>query len=183
MRNTNTLYYVEIAVMATLAVVLSFIKFGGFWAQGGSVSLAMIPLIVIAFRRGIRAGVLAGLLFGLISLILPGAFIVHPIQAMLDYPVAFSVVGLAGLSVFRKGRQKPLRMTYIITGVFVGVSLRFLSHFVAGVVWFAEMAPEGIPVVTYVFLYNISYLIPEFLLSAAVLLLLNRRNSSLFQAS
>lgn len=66
-------------------------------AQGGSVSLEMLPILVIALRRGLVPGVALGLVFGLLQLVLPGAFLVQPLQVALDYPIAFAVLGLAAL--------------------------------------------------------------------------------------
>ena len=65
--------------------------------QGGSVSLAgMVPLLWFSLRRGLRAGMEAGAIYGLANMAL-GGYIVDPVQALLGYPVAFSVIGLAGL--------------------------------------------------------------------------------------
>ena len=65
--------------------------------QGGSVSAAgMVPLIWFALRRGPRAGIEAGTVYGLVNMTL-GGYIVDPVQALLDYPIAFAALGLAGL--------------------------------------------------------------------------------------
>src|SRR4030042_3770098 len=65
--------------------------------QGGSVTIAgLVPLLWFALRRGLKYGVFAGFMYGLIHAVLPGAYIIHPVQGLLDYPLAFAALGLAG---------------------------------------------------------------------------------------
>ena len=84
---------------AAIAVALSFVL--GLFVLfkmpfGGSVSLEMIPLILLSLRQGRRVGVVAGATYGLLDLAID-PFVVHPLQLLLDYPLAFGVLGLAGL--------------------------------------------------------------------------------------
>ena len=60
-----------------------------------------------------------------------------------------------------------------------GSFLRFIIHVVAGVVFFAEYAPEGTPALLYSMGYNASYLVPEAILVLLVVLLLGRRREIL----
>ena len=130
--------------------------------QGGSVSLAgMVPLLWFSLRRGLRAGLEASVIYGLVNMALPGSFVVDPVQALLDYPIAFGVLGLAGL--FRK---------YPPIGVAVGITGRFLAHFASGVWFFAQYAPPGMDPVLYSAIYNGSYLIVELIVSEIVMVIL-----------
>lgn len=98
--------------------------------QGGSITLgSMVPILILALRRGPSTGVFAGAVFGLVQLFLGGYWFTL-VQVILDYPVAFACLGLAGF--FRKN---PM------VGVAVSVAARFVSHFVSGVVFFGEYAP------------------------------------------
>jgi len=94
----NVKIMVEGALAAAMTVALSYVKL---WEmpQGGSITLEAIPLLVFSLRRGVRPGIGAGAIAGLLQLLL-GGYIVHPVQAVLDYPLAFAVLGLAGT--FRK---------------------------------------------------------------------------------
>lgn len=78
----NTHLLVEIALFSVLCVILDLFSFKA-WGQGGSISLQMLPIFVIAFRHGLKAGSITGLIFGLLQLLL-GAYILNPIQAFLD---------------------------------------------------------------------------------------------------
>ncbi len=59
-------------------------------------SLELLPLVFVAVRRGVVPGLTAGLFYGVLQLGLPGAYVLHPAQALLDYPLAFMAVALAG---------------------------------------------------------------------------------------
>jgi thiamine transporter len=132
--------------------------------QGGSISVAgMVPILWFSLRRGLRSGLEAGGVYGLVNMAL-GGYIVDPVQALLGYPVAFAALGLAGL--FKR---------YPLIGVAVGISARFLAHFVEGIVFFAIYAPEGMHPALYSAIYNGSYLLPEFIISAVIIFIVARR--------
>ena len=132
--------------------------------QGGSVSLAgMVPLIWFALRRGLRAGLEVGAVYGLVHMAL-GGYIVDPVQAIIGYPVAFGALGLAGM--FRK---------YPLVGVTVAIFGRFLAHFVEGVWFFWIYTPEGMNPIVYSAIYNGSYLLVEFVISAVIIFILKER--------
>lgn len=103
--NHKTLMLVEIAILTTLAFLLDTIPGLQFtiWPQGGSVSFAMIPVFIIAFRWGLKAGLASGLIFGVLDLLFGGT-VVHWLQGLLDYIVAFVGLGVAG--VFASGIRK-----------------------------------------------------------------------------
>ena len=133
--------------------------------QGGSVSAAgMVPLLWFSLRRGLRCGLEAGIIYGLVHMVLPGSYIVDPVQALLDYPIAFSAIGLAGM--FRK---------HPLIGVGVGITGRFLAHFTSGVWFFSEYAPAGMHPMIYSAIYNGSYLIVELLISVIIMYIIVKR--------
>ena len=156
----------EVVSMVALAGILEFIS--GFipftMPEGGRVTLAaMVPIFFVALRRGPRIGILAGVAFGLVVLI-EEPFIYHPVQFLLDYPLAFGALGLAGF--FRK---------QCLVGVAVGIGGRFLCHFISGLVFFASYAPAGMNPALYSAIYNAWYLIPELVISEIVIFILMRR--------
>ncbi len=154
--------------MAALAYVLGQLKVYEM-PQGGSVSLVMLPIVLIAVRRGLGAGLMAGLLVGIIDYLLGKYPAVHPIQFFLDYPIPYTAIGLAGLIPLARMSGNMMRVVSVCGALLLGVVVRFLAHFTSGVVYFAEYAPEGTPVTTYSFLYNIQYILPEYLITAVVL--------------
>ncbi|WP_425467119.1 energy-coupled thiamine transporter ThiT [Pseudalkalibacillus caeni] len=166
-------FLAEIAIMAGLAVILDLFSFR-IWANGGSVSLAMIPIFFMAFRRGLAGGLITGLLVGILQVIIGPLFYVHPVQFLLDYPIAFTVVGFAGLFKVSEDAKPTKRYTSILLGCLIGSGLRFLSHYISGVVWFGSSAPEGTPVELFSLIYNGSYMLPIFIISSIILVLLSK---------
>lgn len=161
---------VECAVMVALAVLCSFIKV---WEmpQGGSVSLTMVPLLFIAFRRGAVAGITSGVAYGAISLIFSGA-IYHPMSIILDYVLAYGVLGVAGF--FGKSTEG------IFVGTFIGVALRFISSLISGAVLFASYAPEGHNPWIYSLIYQATYMVPELIICIVVFVVLKLKAIRLF---
>ncbi len=180
MRTTRSL--VEIALTIALAFVLDELRIFAL-PQGGTVSLSMLPIIVLALLRGTGPAVIAGALFGMIDLATPPVYIVHPIQLLLDYPVPYACVGLAGLfrgvwdrAIVSRGRLIAIA-TALLPAVALGASARYAAHVVSGAVFFAEYAPEGQPVWVYSALYNLYVPISAVLclvVAAAVLPALSR---------
>ncbi len=152
----------EVAVAVALSAALGMVKVYQL-PQGGSITAgSMVPVFLVALRWGAGRGILAGMLTGLVNFLVEPVFL-HPVQFLLDYPVAFGVLGLAGLF-----RSVPW------AGVLVGGAGRFTAHVVSGVVFFAQYAPKGMRPVVYSLLYNGSYMLPEVAVSVFLTLLLLR---------
>ena len=159
----DTQVLAEVSISVALAYVLNLIIVYHL-PQGGSITLgSMVPILLVAFRRGPRIGVFAGMVFGFVQLFLGGYWFTLA-QVILDYPVAFAVLGLAGFF-----RNSPM------VGVAVAMVLRFLAHFISGVVFFGVYAPPELGPYVYSAIYNGSYMLPEFVISAVMIYLLIQR--------
>ncbi len=147
----------HVGIAVAMTVVLNmFVLFK--MPQGGSVTLAsMVPIFFIAFIYGPNIGVMTGLIFGVLNLLL-GGFIVHPVQVLLDYPVPFMLLGLAGIL--------PKHMNL---GMVMATLLRFVSHVISGFVFFAEYAPEGMNPLLYSIVYNAPFLMADLLIALIVM--------------
>jgi thiamine transporter len=157
----------EAAVLVALAGALNFVKIYAL-PQGGSITAgAMVPICWFALRRGPKWGIFAGVVFGFVVMLNPVDFyVVHPVQLLLDYPIAFGALGLAGA--FRK---------HPLVGVGVGILGRFVSHFVSGVVFFSMFAPPGMSPFLYSAIYNGSFLIGEFVITTVIMFLIIKRGA------
>lgn len=181
MNRQRLLILLEMAMMAALALVFSQIKVFDM-PQGGSVSLVMVPIALIAIRRGLLPGIATGLAVGFLQLMF-GSTIVHPLQMLLDYPLAFAALGLGGMVRLSGHEGKTGQIMVMWSGLFIGVIGRFVCHFTSGIVWFGEYAPEGTPVALYSLLYNITYLLPEMIIAGVVLtIVLTSASQLLFPA-
>ena len=168
MNEKTTIFQTRILAEATIFIALTIVLKDVLppiyrLPQGGSVTVAgLVPLLWFALRRGVKYGVFAGFIYGLIHAILPGSYIIHPVQGLLDYPLAFAALGLAGISV----KKNP------IAGVAVGIVGRFLCSFAAGMIFFTAFSIDGVWASA---IYNGTYLIPEFALTAIVVFILLRK--------
>jgi thiamine transporter len=170
MTRSRLIVLVEIALSVALAAALRPLAIQ--MPFGGSVSLDMLPLVVLALRRGVGPGVVAGVLFSFFDYLIE-PFFVHWVQVALDYPVAYGLVGLAGLArpLVLRGRAGGeergtrsgvgLEAAGAVLGTVIGGAARFCAHFVSGVVFFGANAPEGQPVWLYSLVYNATYLLPS----------------------
>ncbi|MXQ53306.1 energy-coupled thiamine transporter ThiT [Shimazuella alba] len=181
-QRSKVITLVETSIIASLAIVLNLLTPFQLWPNGGSVTLTMVPIAILAFRRGIGAGITAGLLTGLILLVLPGAFYANPIQVILDYPIAFALLGFAGWTSIKDISKPSRQIIKVIMGLFTAGILRLLSHFLSGVIFFADYAPKGQSPYVYSFIYNASYILPEIIISIIFVIVLLYTAPKLFQA-
>ena len=148
------------AMAMALAMVTSFIKFASL-PFGGSITLfSMFFIALIGYIYGLRVGIVTGMAYGLLQLV-TGPYIYHPVQVLLDYPLAFGMLGLAGL--FTAKRHG------LIAGYALGALGRFLMHVISGYVFFASSAPEGMNPIIYSLGYNATYIFPEMVATVAIL--------------
>lgn len=161
----------DIAICTALAIVLSFFKLYEM-PQGGSVSLAMVPILFISFKHGALPGTICGVIYGVLSVIFAGT-IYHPMSVFLDYIAAFGVLGIAGIF----GKRK----LSIIAGSSAAIGGRFIFSVISGAVLFGQYAPNGQNPWIYSLIYQVSYMLPELILSEAVLLLIYTKANFLFE--
>jgi len=182
-KNTKTLILVECAIMLGLAVALSFVKI---WTlpMGGSVTLlSMLPIVLISIKYGVKIGLPVAFLYaavqfatGFWTAVVPWIVETHALftSAALDYFVPFTALCLAGF--FKNKSTKGW-----CVGIALAVAVRFLCHFVSGIVIWGQWAEDMTPVM-YSLMYNGTYMLPEFIftLAGAMVLLKSPHVSKIF---
>lgn len=165
-KNVNVRALTEGAVLVALGFVLSFVKLYEL-PNGGSLTPAMFPILLYGLRWGAVRGLGAGFVFGLLQLIFDGAYAWGWQSMILDYLLAFTPLGLAGLF---KGKAWG-----IFPGTVVGCVGRFIVHYISGVTIYKIVAPTEIPGLgvydnpsLYSLMYNASYMIPNMVLAIAL---------------
>lgn len=158
----------ESAVMIALAAALRELSALVPWPflQGGSVTLfGMVPIIIIAYRHGTKHGITTALafsviemLFGLKNFSYVTGIAQYVVLALSDYLIAFGVLGLGGVF---KGKFKNKQRPELAAGGVLCCLLRFICHFVSGIVIWGGYCPEDQAVWTYSILYNGAYMLPE----------------------
>jgi thiamine transporter len=168
----------EIVVFAALSAVLYAVR-PYTLPFGGSITLgSMVPVMWLSLRRGVRVGVVAGVISGVLALLIDILFlgassiIATPVQAVLEYPVAFGIVGLTGM--FHRNT-----VTFAVVGAAISVFIRFIIHYFVGVfVWYyVYNFPEQWGQWSWPAVYNGSFLSIEFVISAILLAILVRRGT------
>lgn len=108
---------------------------------GGSVTIAsLLPLMIYSYMFGVRKGVFAGAIYGLLQVI-QDPWILHPAQLLLDYPIAFAGIGLAGMFRGVHALDKAPQVKFLL-GALVGSAIRYLAHLFAGVFAFGQFAAD-----------------------------------------
>ena len=152
-QKTSTKTMVVSALLVGLSIVLTRITIYSL-PQGGSVSLfGMLPIVICAYFFGTRRAVMCGMCVGMIDLIFK-PYVIHPLQLLLDYPLAFGAIGFAGLIFMAK--KDGLIPAYLF-----GVLCRYICAVISGVVFFGAYAPEGFSALTWSLWYNVLYLAIE----------------------
>ena len=154
------------AMCIAIAFVLSCIKLFRM-PQGGTVTpAAMLPLILFAMAFGPAQGMVVGCAYGFLQLI-EDPYIIHPVQLLVDYPMAYGVMAVACIALLIPERAERLRLP---AAVLLAYAARLVMATVSGVVFFAEYAGEQ-NVLIYSVVYNASYLVPEALIACALTLI------------
>lgn len=147
-------------VLGALSFALSYVKIFKM-PMGGSITLAsVIPIMIFAFMFGTKKGVILGAVMGIMQAI-QDPWILHPAQFLLDYPIAFASFGLAGcLSNVKLIKHHGIK--FLLAGIIAG-SLRFISHFFAGVFAFGAYADldKFSSAYAYSAVYQVSYVLPD----------------------
>ena len=149
-RRLYTRMLCEGAIMVALALVLNQLKIFRL-PNGGSITLEMLPIFFFAVRWGVGPGLLAGFAFGLLQMFIDGAVAWGWQSLLLDYLVAFTPLGLAGLF---KGKDWG-----IFAGTVLGSVVRFIVHFISGITIYAIVAPTELFNMTFTspWMYSLAY--------------------------
>ncbi|MDL2293222.1 energy-coupled thiamine transporter ThiT [Ruminococcaceae bacterium OttesenSCG-928-D13] len=172
---SRTAILVEGALMVALAFVLSMIPFIELpW--GGKISFfSTLPIFMMSLRHGGRWGVgtaavysLAQLLQGMEHVVVVGTLFAMVLCALLDYVVAYTVLGFAG-PISRRFKSPT---TGLVAGIAITGLGRYICSFFSGWILWGSWAWEGWPAWGYSLAYNALWCLPDLaiVLVAAVLL-------------
>jgi len=170
MKNQNTKILAESALMLALATILSFIKIYQL-PYGGTITLcSMVPIIYIALVHPVKWGILTSFCYSLIQMLASfyspptKDFISYLLVVLLDYVIAFSILGTA--NIYFNRIKKILKVVLSSTVVILG---RFICHFLSGIIVWGVYAPPGQPVVLYSLIYNGSYMLGELIITVVAI--------------
>ncbi len=161
--NTRSIVFAGITI--ALSFCLSYIKFSPV-ENGGSITLAsMLPVIIYAYFYGFGPGLLCGVCHGLLQFI-QEPYVLTPVTFIFDYVLAFGSIAVAPL--FKKIPQKTVALACGIVAVYI---VRFISHFVSGLIYYADMPlSQSIPLSA---AYQATYVPLDCAISLAVAIVLS----------
>ena len=208
----------ESAMLLSVAIVLELVSkmFIPELPFGGQITLvSMLPVVLISYRHGVRWGLVSGAAYAMIEMAIgaktvtaafqPGYFgegtlILNAfVMCLLDYLVAFTVLGLGGM--FRDRIENRGRA--LCCGVLVALGCRYVAHVCSGYILFAGWAEwfftqDGFPAwgaglvaslspaalgMLYSIVYNGMYMIPEMILTVAAAALMARNSKIVTKVS
>ena len=149
-----------IALAITIATV---IKLPSLPAGGSATLFSMLMIVLIGYWYGPKTGLTCSFAFGILQFI-SNPYILHPLQVLLDYPLAFGALGLSG---FFHTKKRGLLIGYIVS-----VTGRFIFHSISGIIFYTEYVGNiggNAAAIASGLIYNLSYILPEAL--ATILLL------------
>ncbi len=176
MTDRNTLRITESSILLSVGIVLSlpFLNLNSPWLMGGSVTLgSMLPMVLIAWRHGTAWGLLSALVYSLTQIVLglnnvmyAPDFLTAVWIILLDYVLAFGVIGLS----YAIGSRVSKGLPGVLAGIVVTFALRFLCHLVSGALIWQVLWPneDGMGPWVYSLIYNGSYMLPETLIAMAL---------------
>ncbi len=176
--NAKMIAYAALSI--ALSFVLSYVRLYRM-PQGGSITPgSMLPLLLFSVSFGVTPGVVAGFAYGILQYLQGGSFL-NVWQFLLDYPIAFAMLGLAGLCKhFPKTNFFKSYGMYI--AMFIAVLGRCASAVSAGLMWVKEYPVEGQLPFVYSLVYNGTYLIPELIICLVLAVLVGKRVVKLMRA-
>lgn len=166
---------VECAILIAMAFVLSFIKIIDMPFGGSVTAASMLPIIVAGYRHGIKWGLVTGFAYSLLQLLMGLENVSYATSAtagiaivMLDYIVAFTVLGLLG--VLKRNKHQT---GVLVIGTVVVCVIRFICHVITGcTVWAGVSIPTADGAI-YSLVYNAAYMVPETVVTVYVVALLS----------
>lgn len=185
-QKTKIITMAEIAIFASIGFILDLLAslYSGFFVNGGSISFAMIVVVIISYRRGVLSGVCCGLIMGILDLTdgfytFTDTWYKSILQIGMDYIFTYMAVGVVALA-------KPLikRFNYvfiIVLSTIFGGGLKFFLHFLSGILYWPEF--PGQPFLErclYSIVYNGSYMLPSIIVSGIIIGLMATKFKQLF---
>ena len=172
-KKTGTL--VECSILIAMAFVLSFIKIIDMPYGGAVTAASMLPIIIAGYRHGLKWGLITSFTYSILQLLTGLSNVSYATSTtamiaiiLLDYIVAFTVLGLLG--VVKKNKHQT---GALVLGTLIVCLLRYLCHFITGCTVWAGVSIPTADGALYSLVYNGAYMIPETVVTVYVMALVS----------
>lgn len=163
-KRITTKQIVFAAMAIALATVISVVIKLPSLPNGGSVTLfSMLLVTLVGYWYGPVVGITAAIGYGILQFI-TGPYVVHPIQVVIDYPMAFGALGISGFFANQKNG--------LLKGYLAGVAGRFFFASVSGLIFYTvyvESLGENMVAIWASLVYNMTYIVPEAVLTVILI--------------
>lgn len=168
MKNKPIICLTESAIMIALSTILGFVAIMKMPYGGSITACSLLPIIIIAYRRGTAWGLLTGLAYSILQLILGMDNLSYATSwkagvaiVLLDYILASTVLGLGGIF---KGRINN-EGNALAMGALLCCIIKYICHVISGcTVWAGVSIPDKDGLI-YSLIYNVAYMLPETLIT------------------
>lgn len=155
-KESKLVIWIEAGIFASLAFVIALLPKG---IGPIKAELGMIPIVILSYRRGLKAGVLSGFLWGIIKVATGKFTMLSVLQVLIEYIFAYGVAGLSGIGWKELRKQisaDKWRSAFLTIGwsTFFAVFIKYFIHFIAGYIYWGIYAPEGMNPFYYSFIVN-----------------------------
>lgn len=147
------------AALALALFISTFIKLPSLPMGGSTTLFSMLLVCLIGYWYGPVVGITSAVAYGILQFVV-GPWVVHPLQVILDYPLAFGALGLSGFFYEKKHG--------LILGYLVGTTGRFLVHCISGIIFYTEYVGNtqgNIAAILAGVSYNLTYMLPEVIIT------------------
>ncbi len=155
-KKVTTKQLVFAAMAIALATIISAVVKLPSLPNGGSVTLfSMLLVTLVGYWYGPAVGIAAAVSYGILQFI-TGPYVVHPLQVVLDYPLAFGALGISGF--FRNKKNGLLK------GYLAGVAGRLFFASLSGIIFYTvyvDSLRENMVAIWAGIVYNMTYIVPE----------------------
>ena len=192
-----TVSAIMIAFAVSISAICAVMPFLNLPFGGGFTIASMLPIIVVSYMYGTKWGLLTAFVYSIMQMLLGfntvSAFFLPGdsqmvwwraiIVCLIDYVIAYTVLGFGGIFRKRFGCKKA-----IVLGSILAISLRYIAHIISGAIFFGAWAEwfftqDGFPAwgqailntfsgdalaTVYSIIYNGTYMIPEIIITAVV---------------
>lgn len=147
---------VFISIYCCLAIVLDYIKtFIPFlnMPSGGSINIALIPIVICSFHLGIFCSMICGLIWWILSSMFGlNPYFISIIQYLLDYIIPSVIVGIASIFYHKKN------IFEIEMGIVIMMLIRTVSIVISGAIyWPGQLSSGSLAAWTASIVYNLPY--------------------------
>ncbi len=169
MKSQKMLRLVESGLLLAVAVVLSMVKVLDLPYGGSITAFSALPILLVAYRHGTVWGLFTAFAYALMQLMLGTGTLSYATSTaavvaiiLLDYLLAFTVLGLGGI--FRR-RCQHQGAALVLGAVLTGL-MRYALHVIAGCTVWAGLSIPTEAALVYSLAYNATYMLPETIVTA-----------------